>query len=233
MRLPEAFHGTGILRRNELGHLFLAVPWRDYHVIGPTETVVVGAPTPPRAEASDIASLIAAAVENIPGARIGAESVLYHWAGYRPAGYSAENPRGQWRRRIHGGHGVTEGSGLWLSMAWGRLADHRITAEEVLRLIASHDDSILEARKPSPLPPLLPFAVRGAEERDQLVGPAGSLDLADAMFGRLGLGWSADLGRSDMARVAQIIAGEGGAAAADGLIADYEAWISEEFGAGL
>lgn len=227
IRLPDAFRGTGIIRRNELGHLFLAVPWRDYHIIGPTETVVSGNPPPPRAQANDIASLVAAAAENIPGATISTKNVLHHWAGYRPAGYSAENPRGQWLRRIHAGK-APQGSGLWLSMAWGRLADHRITARDVFRLIASHDGRCGQAGRPPDLPRL---ARRSAEERDHLVGPGGPRDLGDAMFGRLGLGWSADLGRSQTARVARLMEELTGASA-DSLTADFEALIREEFGAG-
>lgn len=227
MRLPEAFRGTGILRRNELGHLFLAVPWRDYHIIGPTETVVVGEPTPPCAQARDVASLIAAASENIPGARIGAENVLHHWAGYRAAGYNAENPRGQWLRCIHTCHDVGQEGGLWLSMAWGRLADHRITTEEISRLIAGRDRGGVDAGKAAALPPL---AARSAEELDYFVAPAGPGSLADVMFGRLGLGWSADLGRSEMVRVAQSMAAASGAST-DRLIADYEALLGEQFGA--
>jgi len=226
MRLPEQFRGIGILRRNELGHLFLAVPWRDYHIIGPTETVVVGEPGPPRAEESDIAALLAAAAENLPGANIDREKVLYHWAGYRPAGYSADNPRGQWIRSIHS-HEATVNSGVWLSMAWGRLADHRITAEEVAKLIAARDGRGARSVEMAGLPPL---AARSADEQDYLAGPVGPASLADVMFGRLGLAWSADLGRSEMRRVAQAMA-EASEASADKLVCEYEALLRNEFGA--
>ncbi|CAD7037771.1 FAD-dependent oxidoreductase [Pseudorhizobium endolithicum] len=227
MRLPEPFRGMGILRRNELGHLFLAVPWRDYHIVGPTETAVVGDPPPPRAEESDVAALVAAAAENIPGAHIDHDDVLYHWGGYRPAGYSADNLRGQWLRTIYAPDDTVQDGGAWLSMAWGRLADHRITAEEVAKLIAARSGRNAYPRSTERLPPLAP---RRADERDFIAGPLGPATLADVMFGRLGLGWSADLGRSEMRRVADVMA-EANGTSADKLVLDYEALLRKEFGA--
>lgn len=221
MRLPPVFAGHGILRRNALGHLFLAVPWQDFHIIGPTETAVTMPEVVPRVTMEDISTLLAAVDENLPGIQINTDAILASWAGYRPAAFSKGNSRGEWQRRIHLASREGNKKGIWLSMAWGRLADHRITANEVFDHVAVADGRTekVAARLPA-VRPRLP-------DDWKLSGGAAPRDLKDVMFARLGLGWSGDLGRSSATRIAQMMSDDPDMTAA--LVTDYNAWIDTEF----
>lgn len=243
LRLPAAFQGIGILRRNALGHLFLAVPWRDFHIFGPTETIVTGEPGPARVEAEDISALLGSIHDNLPGITVEARDILFQWAGYRPATYMPGNPRGAWLRRIHALHRMPfernrqanknapkiepenggqagRDRGGWFSMSWGRLADHGITANDIARQLPAAS----AARQPA-TPPL-----SSAPDRERALFSEGAMTLSDVIFGRLGLGWSADLGRAEAEDIARMMAGDAGQTEAARLLSEYDSWLMETFG---
>lgn len=222
VRLSPAFKGIGIVNRNALGHMFICLPWNDIHIIGPSESKLNGPSDRVEARDEDIDCLLRQARSEIPGANITRGDVLFRWAGMRPATFEYDNPLGGWDRRLH----VTSNSdkSLWISMSWGRLADHLITSQEILGHVSS------QLRPNAPVAPVDALIPRSNELR-QIVRDEGPLSVADVMFGRTGWGWSADLGRSRVPDIAAALAAASPDRTADDFAAEYLAYIEQVFGA--
>src|SRR5262249_36304324 len=130
VKLPAAFAGQGIVCRNAIGHMFICMPWKGLHIIGPTETAVDGIAEPPKAGESDVEALLRAAERGMPGASIRQQDVLFQWAWYRPATFDPNNEHGSWKRKIYS-KDARDDSAL-VSRSWGRLADHALAAKDIV-----------------------------------------------------------------------------------------------------
>lgn len=225
VRLPEPFRDVGIISRNMIGHLFLCVPWRDFHILGPTETIVDGEVGIAEVTDTDVEFLIAEAKAVIPAAGVDRDDILFHWAGFRPAAFEAENPRGAWTRMIHG-RPAARGDALWMSMSWGRLADHRMTAWDFASHMVRHlgpPSALLSPRPAAHEEPPLPGGL------DRIICDEAPASVADIMFGRTGWGWSADLGKSRIAEVSRAMARHVRTKGADEFAAEYEIALRRSF----
>ncbi|RWI18163.1 MAG: FAD-dependent oxidoreductase [Mesorhizobium sp.] len=209
VRLPEEFRGAGVISRNELGHLFLCVPWKNFHILGPTETPLKGFVRDPVAGEEDVASILDQANATLPSLGLTKSDVMFAWAGLRPATYDPGNPRGSWRRTIY--EHLTRDNAPMVSVSWGRLADHSFTASDMLA----------RARKY-----LGPRQRRARWSEQSVQDMPGSVE--DILFRRTGVGWSADLGLSEAARAAAEL--QGGGSSAEKLVAGYIKMLAERFG---
>lgn len=226
VRLPEALRDFGVITTNAIGHLFLCVPWRGYHILGPTETVVERGTETVAVLDADIDSILAEAGTAIPGAGVTRRDVLHRWGGLRPASFDGDNPRGVWKRRFYD-HGGRDGP-PWMSMSWGRLADHRLTAEAFAARIAGR---LGPPRGGAPVGTGREAGSRmpgNAADLDRIVAAEAPATVADVMFGRTGWGWDADLGLSKAAQVADALARHSGTGA-EAYLAEYETTIRKTF----
>lgn len=217
VRLPPEFTGSGIVCQNAIGHLFICVPWRGLHILGPTETVYSGHPDDVAVQAEDVTTILALANELLPRLRLTEDDVVARWAGLRPATFEENNPRGAWHRMIHD-MSERDASPL-LSLSWGRLADHQLSAAELVRAVNRR---------------LAPSSAPGHAAGARKLGTAGetahATTVADVMFRRTGRGWDPDLGMGSVDEVAQALAAADPATDASVLAADYRRYLAREFG---
>lgn len=209
VRLPEQFRSAGVISRNELGHLFLCVPWKNFHILGPTETPLKGFVREPVADEKDVTSILDQANVTLPRLGLTKRDVMFAWAGLRPATYDLGNPRGSWRRTIY--DHLTRDNAPMVSVSWGRLADHSFTAADML------------ARARKYLGPRQSRARLSAQSGQDMPG-----SVEDILFRRTGAGWSADLGLSEAARAAAEL--QGGGKSSEELVTGYIKMLAERFG---
>lgn len=225
VRLPPAFRDVGIVSRNTIGHMFICLPWKDFHIIGPSETAIDGASDQVEAGDEDIDRLLREAGAVIPGASITRKDVLFRWAGMRPATFEPGNPLGGWKRRIYVDQ--RKGRSLWLSMSWGRLADHAITSRDVLACVADRlgvpSRATVKAGTPG-------ASIPKGVDLDHIVRCEAPASVADVMFGRTGWGWAIDLGLSTLPDVAAALARHYPSKDANAFSAEYEHYLSRAFG---
>lgn len=226
VRLPAEFRDAGLISRNGLGHLFLCVPWKDFHILGPTETIVDRPVEAVTADDGDVRSLLDQANAVMPALRLTEDDVLFRWAGLRPATFDAANPRGTWKRTIYD-HATGDGAPL-VSMSWGRLADHAFTAEDVLARTQRH----LGARAGRDRRSAADRAATGADAArtlDHIVRTEAPASIEDILFRRTGSGWSADLGLSEAGRAAEALARAAGGPRPGAAIDGYRAFLEKAF----
>lgn len=223
VKLPPAFKGIGVVNRNALGHMFICQPWNDFHIIGPSETAMAGPTNALQASDDDIDSLLREAGSVMPGAKLRREDLLFRWAGMRPATFEPGNPLGGWNKQFY----INEASDSspWLSMSWGRLADHAITSREILAHVAGR----LGGPGARAVPPAV-SAIKPGDDLSFVTQHEGPLTVADVMFGRTGWGWSADLGRSKVAEISAALAMALPGKKAEELVAEYQAYVAQNFG---
>lgn len=224
VRLPAEFRDAGIVSRNALGHLFLCVPWKDFHILGPTETVVDRETKRVVADDGDVRSILDQANATLPGLRLTEADVMYRWAGLRPATHDPANPRGTWKRVIHD---RSDGDGAPLaSLSWGRLADHAFTAADILaRVRRALGPRAMQGGRACVLSSD-PDAECGL---DWLVREELPATLEDILFRRTGDGWSDDLGLSRAGRALDALAKEQASSLKEGEIERYRALLETEF----
>jgi glycerol-3-phosphate dehydrogenase len=228
VKLPAAFAGQGIVCRNAIGHMFICMPWKGLHIIGPTETAVDGIAEPPKAGESDVEALLREADRVMPGASIRRQDVLFQWAGYRPATFDPNNGLGSWKRKIYCKDASDDTA--WVSMSWGRLADHALTAEDIVGKVKA--SLCNPASRPLPHGPSAIATIKHREpDLDQIIAREVPKSVADVMFGRTGWGWDADLGQSRVADVADALARVAGDKEAGQYIAEYNEFLLATFGA--
>lgn len=227
VRLPSAFSGKGIIRRNSLGHLFICVPWRGLHIIGPTETPYSGSLDDITPDDSDVALLLEQANATVPGLHLTADDIVFRWAGLRPAAFQEGSPRGTWMRVFHDLSPRPEAP--MLSMAWGRIADHADTAERIARLVQAKLGAPTRRHKVSCL---RPRACSSFDDIDlaEVIETEQAMTVADVLFRRTGQGWDADLGLPYVERVAQALEIKTGRKRAPELIDEYFNLLRRSFG---
>lgn len=225
--LPQAFNGVGVVARNSIGHMFVCLPWKHFHIIGPTEMVHEGTAEPHVLEA-DIEAILSEAKQVMPGAEIGRENVLFHWAGLRPATFEEGNPLGDWNRKIYADD-ANDGT-CWLSMSWGRLADHAITSKDVVALIGKKlGTPLTRSRATGLFPKERSQRVSLEPDLEYAINNEGPSSVADVMFGRTGWGWDTDLGSSKVTEVATALARRSPHKDPKTFAAEYEEYVQNNF----
>lgn len=215
--LPKDFSGKGIICRNAIGHLFICVPWRGFHIIGPTETAYSGPLDGVSPTEEDVALLLNQANATIPGLHLTAEDVIFRWAGLRPAAFEAGNPRGAWDRRFHDLSPGPDAPAIGLS--WGRIADHPDTAATIVGMVE---------RRLGPSKGAVPSGVeyRGAGGTlDDIIRLEQPMTVADVLFRRTGEGWNRDLGVPKAEAIAEALLRHGVSGTVTGLVEDYRAYL--------
>ncbi len=84
VRLPESYRGEGLEAFSSKGEPFYVFPWRDHHLIGPTETVVRDDPDDVRVTDHEIDYILAEANRLFPELKLTREHILHAWCGVRP-----------------------------------------------------------------------------------------------------------------------------------------------------
>jgi glycerol-3-phosphate dehydrogenase len=227
VKLPAELQNVGIVNRNTLGHMFICMPWNDFHIIGPSETTIDSVDTPVIATDRDIDALLDEARVVMPGARLDRCSVLFRWAGMRPATYETGNKLGTWVRKVYADK--ADDGLLWMSISWGRLADHAITAADVVERVSDllGAPSVNSSRHPGG---------RGVDGRrvrsdiEHVVATEAPATVADVMFGRLGWGWQTDLGLSKTAEVVAALARTAENKSAEQFVEEYKHYLEGTFG---
>jgi len=111
--------------------IFFAIPWRDYTLIGTTDTDFTGSPDEVYAEKSDVEYLLNEIARVFPGQGIGREGVITTYAGLRPL----MNTHGMAPWKVSREHYIKEsGSGL-ISVVGGKYTTYRRLAEQVVNLV--------------------------------------------------------------------------------------------------
>lgn len=84
VRLPERYRGEGLEAFSSKGEPFYVFPWRDHHLIGPTETVVRDDPDDVRVQDHEIDYILDEANRLFPDLKLTREHILHSWCGVRP-----------------------------------------------------------------------------------------------------------------------------------------------------
>jgi glycerol-3-phosphate dehydrogenase len=132
-RLP-CQHGL-LLEHSEDGRVFFVVPWREFSVVGTTETPVAGSPDGLHVEANEVSYLLRELRRAVPGLALGPGDVLGVFAGVRPLA----RRRSFWPRRgglaagrVSRKHRIIEDPSGALTVVGGKYTTYRRIAEEVV-----------------------------------------------------------------------------------------------------
>jgi glycerol-3-phosphate dehydrogenase len=112
--------------------IFFAIPWRDYTLIGTTDTDFKGSPDEVYAERSDVEYLLDEIRRVFPDENISKEGVITTYAGLRPL----MNTQGIAPWKVSREHYIKEsGSGL-ISVVGGKYTTYRRLAQQLVDLVA-------------------------------------------------------------------------------------------------
>jgi len=109
------------------GRMVFLIPWREFSLVGTTDTDFEGDPDRVYATGEEVAYLLGEARKAIADPRIGPEAVAYTYAGVRPLSFE-EDTRPSDVSRVH--RVVSEGGGRFLSVTGTKLTCYRSLAEE-------------------------------------------------------------------------------------------------------
>ena len=241
LRLDTAFAGHAFAHFNRRGYPFYVCPWRDLHFVGPTETPYEGDPGNVRVSKDDVSFLIAEVNHMLPGLKIRADDILFHWAGVRPMPFIPGYTGKQNLTPEFNDHGP-EGLANILSVPGGPLMVHRHTGRQIASKVAAR-------LNPSSAKTMASFATVALDENTNSppVNPAyGDVrlshlqamarrelpaSLTDLLLRRAGLGWTHDLSQDAARQAAQAVAGDMGWDASEGeaQVAEYRRYVRAHF----
>lgn len=113
------------------GRIVFLIPWGEVAIVGTTDTDYAGSLDRPRAEAEDVAYLLALVNASLPGAKLTGADVLSSYAGLRPLlRDDAVKPSGASREH----HLFEDPSGL-ITITGGKLTTYRRMAKQVVDLL--------------------------------------------------------------------------------------------------
>ncbi|RRW40651.1 FAD-dependent oxidoreductase [Pseudomonas luteola] len=84
VRLPENYRGHGLEAFSRKGEPYYVFPWRDYHFIGPTESVFTDNPDKVQVEDAEIDYILDEADHLFPTVNLTRADILHCWCGVRP-----------------------------------------------------------------------------------------------------------------------------------------------------
>ena len=84
IRLPDKYKGQGLEAFSSKGEPFYVFPWRDYHFIGPTETVFKANPDTVQVEEHEIDYILNEMNILFPDLKLSKKDVHHCWCGVRP-----------------------------------------------------------------------------------------------------------------------------------------------------
>jgi glycerol-3-phosphate dehydrogenase len=132
---PSATRHAHVLFAQRDGRLFFVIPWRNYSLIGTTDTDFVGDPANAAATAEDVEYLVDEARRVFPSGRF--DEIHYTYAGVR-ALVRMEHVREGKVSRKHALHDHAKRDGVpgIVSVVGGKITGYRAIAEEVGNLVA-------------------------------------------------------------------------------------------------
>lgn len=227
VQLPKEFADTGIICPNSLGHVFMCLPWRGLHILGPTETAYSGGPDNLVVDTSDVDLLLQQANAIIPGASLTVSDVRFRWAGLRPATFEVGNPLGVWRRAFH--DLSPNPSSPTIGVSWGTINSYDDTVATAARLVEAKLGRAKISRRRPPTR-RRESCVSHEENLSQIIATQYPVSVADVLFRRTGQGWDPDLGLGSAESVAKALADQGNGMDAGKLINHYHAVLRRDFG---
>ncbi len=84
VRLPDQWRGQGLEAFSSKGETFYVFPWREYHFIGPTESLVTDDPDNIQVLDSEVDYILAEANFLFPNLKLTRKDVKHCWCGVRP-----------------------------------------------------------------------------------------------------------------------------------------------------
>lgn len=84
VRLPDQWHGQGLEAFSSKGETFYVFPWREYHFIGPTESLVTDDPDNIQVLDTEVDYILAEANFLFPDLKLTRKDVKHCWCGVRP-----------------------------------------------------------------------------------------------------------------------------------------------------
>lgn len=84
VRLPDTWRGQGLEAFSSKGEPFYVFPWREYHFVGPTETVTSENPDKVHVLDSEIDYILNETNILFPGLKLTRQDVQHSWCGVRP-----------------------------------------------------------------------------------------------------------------------------------------------------
>ena len=124
-RLPTQ-HAIAFDSPRDGRHIFL-FPWRDFAIVGTTDTDYEGDLDNPAASREDVEYLLEALAYVFPGARVGPEDVVSTYAGLRPLLYAEGGTYALSRE-----HQILESPSGLITVAGGKLTTARLMAEQIV-----------------------------------------------------------------------------------------------------
>jgi glycerol-3-phosphate dehydrogenase len=114
------------------GRVVLAVPWRDFSVVGTTDTDFDGDPDHVEATGAEVRYLLDEVRRVLPGPSVAEREVVYTYAGVRPLSFEARQRPGDVSRKHRV---VVEGGGRFLSVTGTKLTCFRSLAQQVADMV--------------------------------------------------------------------------------------------------
>lgn len=217
VRLPQELAGEGLAALNRENEAIFALPWGDYHYIGPTETVYEGSIDKVIPEEGDIEFLINEANYLLPSLGLRREDVVFAWAGARPITYDPAYPKGR-RLPFSVIHDLSsDGLQNAIALTWGTLNLHRVSARNAVKAVRRKIPPSGLRKTLNYAPAKFPESLNSSPvlsgdisvRLDDLRHAAENEDatnLVDLLFRRTPLGWRPDLDRADIHRAAEAVA---------------------------
>ncbi|MEH3143872.1 MAG: FAD-dependent oxidoreductase [Methylobacterium frigidaeris] len=202
VRLPPRYAGHGIACLHRGGEPFYCLPLGgDLFCFGPTETPYSGDAADAVATDEDVDFLLGEAGFLLPGLRLTRSDVVFTWAGVRPLGYDARQPKG---RRVREIHDLAQGGlpGIF-AMTAGPVMSH-LSAGRELRAAVGRVLPPSGPPRPRPLPAPVPAAGDTARLR-HAVGAEHARDLRGILYTRTGLAWGRHLDRPAVEAAAEAV----------------------------
>ena len=114
------------------GRAVLAIPWREFSVVGTTDTDFDGDPDRVEATGEEVGYLLDEVRRVLPGPEVAEREVVYTYAGVRPLSFEAQARPSDVSRKHRV---VAEGGGRFLSVTGTKLTCFRSLAEQVGDLV--------------------------------------------------------------------------------------------------
>lgn len=152
--VPRVARNALFISARSDGRMFFVLPWKDWSIIGTTDTDFDGDLDRLAATPEEVDYLLAETRRVVPGARLDRDDILYTYAGVRPLAAAPVTPRGRrgsWAPPTSRGAGRgrpavavsrrhvihAEGPrGTFLSVTGGKLTSYRSLSEQVVDRIA-------------------------------------------------------------------------------------------------
>jgi glycerol-3-phosphate dehydrogenase len=117
--------------------ILFVIPWGERVILGTTDTDYSGDPDAVRADASDVAYILAVVNAAFPRARLVAGDILALWSGLRPL-IAPRRPQAGAPSDLSRRHWIHMTAPGWFDVAGGKLTTYRLMAQQTVDSLARH-----------------------------------------------------------------------------------------------